>query len=242
MPLTDRSQAKESGFAQVREALVSFKGDVESAEFGKWGGKLIDEEGNPVAPREFLEISNKAVEVLEVTEELSMPVDEWNFRVNCSDFKGSFWVESFLASADAYKIQIPEGLVKKRVTWKKVTQEAFDKTGNPVPKFNSTNFVIAGVEEVGAGRVVVPVVASPVVTPQVVAPSQPVTDPMELILALAIGKTENQFKTAVGLDPNFAGSPLLNLAKAGMLTQSLVNDGKLELVTEGNKQVYRVPG
>ena len=101
MPITKREEAKESGFAQVREAMLSFAGDVVSAEFGQWGGKLIDEDtGKPILPREFLEVSCVNVEVLEVTEELVMAIDEWNFRVNCSDFKGSFWVEKFLESAD----------------------------------------------------------------------------------------------------------------------------------------------
>ena len=133
MPLTDRKQAKDGGFAQVRGALQKFKGTVDSAEFDKWGGKLVDDDGKPVPPREFLEVSCSGVEVLEVTEELSMEVTEWNFRVNCSDFNGSFWVDKFLESADRFKLQIPEGLIGKRITWEKVTREAKRKDGTVDP-------------------------------------------------------------------------------------------------------------
>jgi hypothetical protein len=237
MALTDRSQAKESGFAQVREALLSFEGDVDSAEFGQWGGTLIDDEGKPLPKKEFFEISCSNVNVLEVSEELSMPIEEWNFRVNCSDYVGSFWVEKFLASADEQKVQIPDGLVNKRVTFKKETLKAFDRAGNPTPKFDSTNYIIAGVREKDSGGAV-----SAPVQEQTDAPAQaPTEDPMEALLDIAIDKTETQFRTAVGLDPRFAGSPLLSLAKTGAITQSLVNDGKLALVKSGNKEVYKRP-
>lgn len=228
MPLTDRSQAKESGFAQVREALQKFEGTVASAEWGQWGGKLVDEDGNKIPPREFLEVSNVDVEVLEVTEELVMPIEEWNFRVNVSEYKGSFWVEEFLASADKAKVLIPDDLGGKRIVWKKVTLVARD------PKYNSTNFVLESIKgEVKVAPKVVKV-KTPITVVEEEAEEVPDEgggiDPMEAALELAIGKTEAQFRTAVSLDPQFANSPLLPMAKAGVITQSLVNDGKLVLV------------
>lgn len=249
-PITDRSKAKEGGFAQVRAALISFEGDVTAATFDKWGGKLVDEEGKPIPPREFLEIQTENVQVLEVVEELSMPVDTWNFRVNCSNFKGSFWIDKFLESADKFKIQIPEGLVGKRVAFRRDTLKATNKDGTPNPKFDSTNYVIVGVKEASKVPVTpaapkpalgVPpaTVEAPAPTP---APAGSATDPMEYAMKLAIGKTEAQFRSAIGLDPNFAGSPLLSLAKAGMVTQALVNEGKLVLVQQGKQQVYQKPG
>lgn len=227
MPLTDRSQAKESGFAQVRAALQKFEGTVASAEWGQWGGNLVDEEGNKIPPREFLEITNVDVEVLEVTEELVMPIEEWNFRVNVSEYKGSFWVEEFLASADKVKVLIPDDLVGKRVVWKKVTLVARD------PKYNSTNFIIESIKgEVKAAPKVVKKAVSPVEVVEAEAEEAPTegNDPMEVAFELAVGKTEQQFRTAISLDPRFANSPLLPMAKAGVITQSLVNDGKLVLV------------
>ncbi len=243
-PLTDRSQAKESGFAQVRAALQKFEGTVTSAEFGQWGGTLVDDNGKPVPPKEFLEVETTEVEVLEVTEELAMSIDEWNFRVNCSDFEGSFWVESFLESADKFKIQIPDELVGKRIVFEKVTLESFDKKGNPTPKFNATNFVIAGVKKTAqaAPKVVVknpaPAVEEVEVEPDV---GSGAIDPMEAALTLAVGKTEAQFRTAISLDPQFVGNPLLPLAKAGAITTALVNEGKLIVVKEGNKDIYKLP-
>lgn len=252
MPITDRSQAKESGFGQVREALVRFVGDIVSAEFDKWGGKLVDDDGKVISPREFLEITCVNVEVLEVTEELSMAIDEWNFRVNCSDFKGSFWIEEFLASADKAKLLIPDGLVGKRVTFKKVTLEAFDKDGAAKPQYNSTNFVIDSVE---GGKKTAPkvTVKAKAVAPVVQAQAEPeeVTaetaegtsddDPMSQCTVLAIGKTEKQFRSAVALSPALLNSPLLPLAKAGAVTASLVSEGKLVLVGDGEKAVYQLP-
>lgn len=238
MPLTDRKQARESGFAQVRAALQKFKGTVISAEFGQWGGQLFNEDGQPLPPREFLEITCTDVEVLEVTEELVMPIEEWGFRVNCSDFKGSFWVDKFLESADKYKLLIPDDLVGKIVTWDKVTLVARD------PKYNSTNYVIAGVEvSKAAPRVVKPEapVAPVEVAEEEAEAAKEAVDPMDIALELAVGKTEAQFRTAVSLDPQFIKSPLLALAKAGAITQALVNDGKLVIVKEGNKEVYQKP-
>ena len=221
MPLTRREDAKESGFAQVREALQSFEGDVVAAEFGQWGGTLVDPDtGKPIPPREFLEVHCVNVKVLTVTEELAMAIDEWNFRVNCSDFIGSFWVEKFLESADRAKLLIPDDLVGKRVTWTKVTLEAVDGKGVRKPKFDATNFII---DKIGAVK--------ETTAPQVVAsPAQPVEppeDPMEVALELAVGKTEAQFRSAISLHPSFVGSQLLPLAKAGAITQALVKEGKL---------------
>lgn len=234
-PLTDRSKAKESGFAQVREALLKFEGTVASAEFGQWGGQLVDEDGNKLPVREFLEVVNTDVEVLEVSEELAMPIDEWSFRVNCSEYKGSFWVEKFLEAADNAKIQIPDELGNQRIVWEKVTLLAKD------PKFNSTNFVIAEVK--GEAK------AKPKVVKAQAEEEEPVDteeeaeggaiDWMEAALELAVGKTEQQFKSAFSL--KYPNSPVVSLAKAGALTLSLVNEGKLVVVKEGNKEIYQLP-
>ena len=240
MPITDRKQAKEGGFAQVRGALQKFKGKVVKAEFGQWGGKLVDDDGKPVPPREYLEIETVDVEVLEVTEDLSMDVTEWNFRVNCSEFNGSFWIEKFLESTDKFKLLVPDELVDKVITFEKVTLEARD------PKYNSTNYVIVAVEGGGA----VPAAVKPKViakaqaaTPVEVAEPEEEeeaesTDPMDMVLDLAAGKTETQFRTAIAIDPRFTGNPLVGMAKAGIVTQSLINEGKLQLVKVGNKEVY----
>ena len=250
-PITDRSQAKESGFAQVREAMTKFEGDVVKAEFDQWGGKLIDEEtGKPIPPREFFEISCENVEVLEVTEELAMEVNEWNFRVNCSDFKGSFWIERFLESADKFKILIPDGLVGKRVTFAKVTLEAVDGKGVRKPKYDSTNFIIEAIKDAPKAAPNI----KPKVAPQATQAAEPEEevpveetaaapegDPMEAAMNLAVGKTEAQFRSAIGLHQDFINSPLLPLAKAGLITQSLVKDGKLVEVQEGNKTIYQLP-
>jgi len=253
-PLLDRNKAKEGGFAQVREALIAFDGDVvevnsrgDKTEFATWGTSL-DDSGKPKAPKEFLQIVCVNVVPTEVTEDLSMDITEgWTFRVNCSDFKGSFWVDAFLESADKFKIQIPEGMIGKRLSFRKKTLEAKNKNGTVDPKFNSTNFIIIGF----AGN-----------TPTVAAKSKPATqstlplqetpapasvptpvsqiDYMEIARNLAVGKTEQQFRSAIGLDPNFANSPLLPLAKAGAITQSLVSEGKLKVVQQGSKQVYQL--
>jgi len=232
MPLTDRSQAKEGGWAQVREALVSFEGDVKGAEFDQWGGQLFDEEGKKRPPKEFLEIQCDNVEVLEVTEELTMNITDMNFRVNCSDFKGSFWIDEFLASADEHKIIVPQGLIGKRLVFKKKTLVAKNKDGSDNPKYNSTNYVIVGVK--GSKSAVQPTTQP---TPEV--PSEPATppgDPMVVAANIAVGKTEAQFKTAIALEPSFVGSPLLSLAKTGMLTQALVSEGRLVLGEDGKYQ------
>ena len=257
-PLTDRSQAKDSGFAQVRSALSKFKGTVASAEFGIWGGELIDPNtGKKKAPREFLEVTSVDVEVLEVTEDLSMEIDEWNFRVNCSEYNGSFWVDKFLASADEHKVQIPEGLVGKVVTWVKDSITYEFKDGNTG---KAESFVIESIED---GATPVATKPKPAVKPKATKAAAPATeavdeeaakeaaeepagetevvDQMEMAIELAVGKTEAQFKSAISVDERFAQSPLLSLAKAGMVTLSLVNESKLVKVGEGAKATYALP-
>lgn len=267
-PVTNRSEAKEGGFAQVREALVAFQGNVvaqdargNKTEFAQWGSQL-DDNGKPKAPKEYLQIVCTNVTPVEVTEELTMDISEgWTFRENCSDFKGSFWIEAFLLSADKAKLLIPDGLIGKRIQFKKFTLEAVNsKTGERQPKFDATNFIIEKVIGLAdenpvaqTAAVVTPkaetapvVTASPVVaTPQVVAPvvaNASAPDHMTIALELAVGKTEAQFRSAVALHKDFIGSPMLALAKAGVVTQSLVNEGKLALVDQGNKKVYQKVG
>lgn len=231
MAITDRTQAKKGGWAQVREALVKFEGTVTKAGFDEYPPKTgVD--GEMMPKKEFLEIECNEVEVLEVTEELTMTIDEYNFRVNCSDFEGSFWVERFLESADKVKLQIPEELVGKRVVWEKVTLEAFDKGGQPTPKFNSTNYIIAGVKGETAPAKPAPTVVAKAKTPEVVVVvgTGEAPDLAEMALEFAVGKTEAQLKTAIAFDPAFASSPLLSLIKSGVLTTQWVNEGKLVVV------------
>ena len=245
MPITDRSKLRKGGFAQVREALQKFEGDVVRAEFGQWGGQLFDDEGRPRPPREFLEIDNVNVRVLEVTEELSMPIEEWSFRINSSEAEGTIW-DKFLESADNAKLLIPDDLVGKRIVWQKVTIIGSE------PRFTTSNYVIAGVKA--------PVKPAPKIVAKVqTAKVQPAkalaeveadtaeateaesTDPMEVAAGIAMGKTEAQFRSAIALNPLFSNSPLLAMAKAGAITQALVNEGRLVIVTEGNKQIYKKP-
>lgn len=218
MPITDRSQAKEGGFGQVREALQKFKGTVTGAVFDMWGGQLIDEEGKKRPPKEFLEISFTDVEVLESTEELTMDISElWTVRINCSDFKGSFWMDMFLASSDKFKIPIPDGLKGKRITMEKQTLE------NDDPKYNKTDWVIIAVEDAPAKPNALAASAQP--------PAQGgALDAQALIAELAVGKTEAELKAAIEVDPTLAGNPVHPLAKAGVITLGLVNEGKLALV------------
>jgi len=231
-PIVHREEAKEAGWGQVRQALVKFEGTVVGAEFGQWGGKLFDDNGKPRPPKEFLEVKNVDVKVLEVSEELAMDIEgqDFEFRVNTSDFKGSFWVEKFLASADEYKLLIPDDLVGKRITWVKALQESRD------PKFNVTNYIIAGVRAVEDGDKAV-VGSGTTATPAKVE----TVDPMVIATELAIGKTETQFRSAISLHPAFVGSPILTMAKAGMVTAALVKDGKLVEVTADGKTTYAKP-
>ena len=228
MPVYRKEDAKTGGFQQVREALVAFEGDVVKVESGQWGGQLVDNEGKPAAPREFFEIETTNNVPLKVIEDLSMDIAErFSFRVNMSDYEGSFWVDEFLTSADKNKILLPDGLTGKRVTFKKITREALDRKGNPTPRFNVTNFIIDKVAVKKAA------IAKTVISP----PSMPEQekgivedDPMALVCDLAVGKTEQQLRSAAGLHPKLIGSQILPLVKTGLATTALVADGKLILV------------
>jgi len=231
MSVYKKEDAKSGGWGQVREALQSFEGDVVSIDEGQWGGKLIDDDGNVIPPKTFFEVECANNVPLEVTEELEMDISEaFSFRINMSDYDGSFWVDEFLASADAHKVLLPDGIKGKRVTWKKVTKE-WEIKG---VKRSYTNYVIAGVADVGAPSTATPATPTPT-TEQ--APPPPDVDPMAIALELAFDKTEAQFRSAITLHPQLKGSPLLPLAKAGAITAALVKEGKLVEV-EG---VYKKP-
>jgi len=174
------------------------------------------------------------VEIVETSGELPFVPTEHNFRVNCSDFKGSFWVEDFLASADKAKLLIPDDLVGKRIVWKKVTRR-WDIKGKPV---SYSNYVIGSVK--AAAKVAPKIVTLKADTDESI-PDSSAPDPMELALELAVGKTETQFRSAVSLHPQFVNSPLLSLAKAGAITQALVKEGKLVEVQEGSQTIYQRP-
>jgi len=209
--LTDREKAKEGGFAQVREALLKFKGRVVKTDNAMWGGQLVDEKGNKRPPREYFEIETTDNEVLEAKEELTMDISEkFSIRINCSDSKGSFWVDMFLASADKFKVLIPGGIKDKIVTFEKQTLE------NKDPKFNKTDWVIAGVENAPAG-------AKP-------ASTAPQVDPLEIVYNLALGKTEAELQSAISMSPALTGLAAFPMAQSGMLTQALVKANRLKLV------------
>lgn len=246
-PITNRAEAKEAGWAQIRESIQSFEGDVinlkKSGEelkdkdtgFGMWGGQLIGQDGKPRPAREFFQISCANIKVTGVSEPLSMDIDggEFSFRVNTSDFKGSFWIEDFLLSADTNKILIPDGLAGKRIAFKKVTREAKGaKTGVVNPQYNVTNFIIDKIVGNVTGT------AQPAQSTTAVTPTPAATkDPLALALDLAVGKTETQFRSAVAIHPDLA--PLSALAKAGVLTETLVKEGKLKRVKQGNTEIYQ---
>ena len=228
MPVYRKEDAKTGGFQQVREALVAFEGDVVKVESGQWGGQLVDNEGKPVAPREFFEIETTNNVPLKVIEDLSMDIAErFSFRVNMSDYEGSFWVDEFLTSADKNKILLPDGLIGKRVTFKKITREALDRKGNPTPRFNVTNFIIdkVAVKKAAIAKTVISPPSTPEKKKGIVE-----DDPMALVCDLAVGKTEQQLRSAAGLHPKLIGSQILPLVKTGLATTALVADGKLILV------------
>ena len=255
MVITNRAEAKEGGFAQVRAALVAFEGDVVAKDargnetgFAQWGTEVDPATGLPKPPKEFLQIVCVNVVPTEVKEDLTMDISEgWTFRVNASDFKGSFWMEAFLLSAEKNKILIPEGLIGKRIQFKQFTLEAVDSKGVAKPKFNSTNFIIEKVVGNAGAMPVTPPTATPVATP---APASvpanapaPVAgesvDPMVVLADLAVGKTEAQLRSAAAMHPLFKESALLPLIKAGAVTGSLVTEKKLVLVDQGGKKVYQ---
>ncbi len=64
---------------------------------------------------------------------------------------------------------------------------------------------------------------------------------MAIALEFAVGKTETQFRSAIALHPDFVGGDLLPMAKAGAVTASLIQEGKLVLIGEGTKAIYQKP-
>ncbi len=258
-PIYKREEAKESGWQQVRQALEAFEGDVVRAESGTWGGTGVDQEtGLPLPKKEYFEIETTNNVATKVSEPLEMDIKpRMTFRVNSSSTSPrSFWVEKFLKSADDNKILLgeegiqatprPDGLKGKRV--------AFTKVVYGEGQFATKNFIINEV----VGEATAPAPSTPVpattsappspATPYGIAltiPTPPVStsaeDILEAVADLAVGRTEQQFRSAITLNPKFFGSPLLALVKTGAITQALIKDGKLKEVVENGVTVYRKP-
>lgn len=230
MPIYDEKQATENGYAQVRKAMTSFAGNVVKVEEGAWAPKKDEATGILKKAKEYLEIFCENVQVMASTEPLTMDITEWNFRADQATDKKSFWVQKFLPSARVAGVILPNGLVGKRILFSKVTLEAKDKNGIPNPKYNKTSFVI---EKVLGDAMVKPAdLTAPETTPNV-----PKVDPMIEAVNLANGKTEIQFRSAIGLNP--LCSSLIPLAKTGALTAQLVAEGRLTKINNAGREVYQ---
>mgnify|MGYP003145334524 CR=1 FL=1 len=264
-PITNKADAKKNGWAQTREAVTEFKGLVTSAGFDQWGGVLFDDNGNPKPPREFLEVKTTDNIVIAATEDPSMDItSEYNFRANCSDFEGSWWVEDFLDASGKLNILIPEGLQGKVVTFRKVLREAINGKGVHNAQFDVRNYVPVAIEDApvvaaappAPAAAPVPVPAAPPAEPP--APPVPVVAPVEadaqsaapatgddlldIALGLAIGNTDAAFKNAAGLHPKLVNSPLLPLIKAGAVIQTFVKEGKIVVgQNEAGESTYSAP-
>jgi len=231
MPIYKQDEAVEGGWAQVRKAMTKFEGDVVRVEEGKWPtGGFDAETGKPFLPKEYFEITCADVKVLETSEELEMEVDgrEFSFRVNCSNAKNSFWVEDFLGSADKVGLLMPDGLLGKRLVFLKYTREAGEV------KFNYTNYIIDSV--LGDAKSPLKADDVPAVPTQPAPP--PATDGMKEALELAVGKTEDQFKTAARTNTIILSAQLLPVIQAGALQRSFVETGQLVVDEDG---VYQKP-
>ena len=214
MPITKKDQAKEGGFQQVRNALQEFVGDVTDAKFAEWGPSQFSERR-----REYLEVSCTNLQIVKTSEELSFIPTVFSFRVNCSDYVGSFWVDNFLDAADKAQLLIPDDLVGKRIRWVKA-KKVYEIKGEEVIV---ENFVIGSIVE--EERVATP-------------PQSTDEDLLAVAADLAVGKTEAQFRSALSVNPLFTGSPLLALAKSGLLAGALVQQGVLTQETKGNQTIY----
>lgn len=231
MPITRSDEAKEGGFTQVREALQSLEMDVVAADYGDWG----DSQKYGKGPQEFLSLDGENVVVLESTEELSMDISqEYNLRINCSDYKGSFWVEHFIPSCEAHKLILPDSrigdpgnLIGKRLAFKKVAMEYQTKDGGGV----KNDYVVVGVKEIKKGT-------SKVDAP---APTEASTEEelAGVVIDLADGKTAAQFKSAASLNTSLRGSPLLPMIQSGELVQGLIDDGLLVVEEVNGRTVYK---
>ncbi len=187
---------------------------MDSVDWGKW------DQG-----REFLEIKSVDNIPVEVTEPLDMDIgQEFNFRINASESSTSFYIADFLEACDKLKLLVPDGLVGRRLRWVKVRREA------KKVEFSTENYVPSAVLGEHDTK---PYFDSVYGKAEPVATEAP--DLLGEMLALAVGKTEKQFRTAVTLNPKLVGSPLLALAKMGAITQSFITGGQLTL----DGEVYR---
>jgi hypothetical protein len=224
MPVTKTEDAKQGGFQQVREALEKFEGDCVGVEYGQWGGKLVDDNGKPLPPREYYEILSANNAVLLSTEELSMDISEkFSFRVNCSEYRGSFYIDDFLGSIEKQGLLFPDGLVGKRLVWQKFTHEAKN------PMYNSVNFILEKV--VGDAKIPSPVPQEN--SAKVSSSGNTDMNLTDIVLNLAVGKNPTQLRNALNLQPELRASSLFPLIQSGALVKDLVEGGRLTIGADG---------
>ena len=234
------SEAKSGGWQQVRDNLTKFECVVTGVVMDSWGGTALGDDGKPLPPKEYFEVKCSGLKPLVVSEPLEMDVEgqDFSFRINMSESKGSFWIDNFVASAEKNNVQLPDGLTGKLVIFTKDTKTFYKKDGSVNTTFKpQTNYVIEKVTNISGmptAQVSAPALAVVAQVATTVAPATQVeADPMVIATGIADGRTEAEFREVIAMHPNFMGTPLLAFAKAGALTQTLVNEGKIKLGADG---------
>ena len=196
--LTNRKDAKSSGLAGVRQAIEVIEGDVVDETEGVWEKSQYGE------GQTYVQIDMENCIVKEGLEPIELFDDRFSFRINTSDYKGSFWEEEFLKSCDDSKV-LANDLVGKRIRFKKVTHtwEWRDGTIRTKRDFVIDTILVTDKKE-----------------------KEEVGD--DYCLRLATGRSVNAFKVACSADPLLRRSPeLLETIKTGIWLQSMIKAGKL---------------
>lgn len=209
-PIFKSEDAKKPvGYKEIREALEEFEADVLSVEIGKW----TESKYGKKSTQEYFDFELSNLKVLKTNMPLpeTLP-DPFNFRVNCSETVGSWWIEEFVKGCiEKLKITFPEDVQGKRATFKRAAR-AFEITRNKVKeKVVTSNFIITKISGI-------------VKTDTKVEEK----DLNLLALELLNGKTEAQFLMNARLNPLFTGTPVLESIKSGEFLARMVAEGKVK--------------
>jgi len=202
-------ELKQAGFKGIRQIV----GEVVNYSVDSWKGE--SNFGKPGIPRQYCQFDLIDC-VLEVCDDPNFVLkgDEYSFRVNLSSSKGSNW-ELFLVGARKAGIELPEGILNKRVrfVWKDNIRGNI-KGGTLVP-----------LEVVSGGS------ATTTITPQDRA--------LELLRA---NSSARSFKRAALLDNTIsADKQLRESIESGKFIEEMASTGEITLHDNGEDYILPSP-
>lgn len=210
-PIWNTKDIKDTGIRAVKEFIGTMVG---LPKFGKWENSNTD----------YAEFNFEDVEIIESDVPVILKDDKFNFRLNYTEGKNSVWERFVLKPYEELGVELPSGLDGLRVHYKMTSIDC--------------GKVKAGAKLLPGQKVGDDIKSTHFKPIEIVGGANSPKDYSAMAMALANGKTEAQFKTAILTDATLRKVPEI---KEGVKDGSLVKGWvKAKLVTVDAKGIITV--